>query len=47
MLGICLPFHYHFEIKESCYEIKADTNVTVWKEHIKSSETYVHQLSLV
>lgn len=39
MLGICLPFHYHFEIKESCSEIIVDTNVTVWKELIENSES--------
>lgn len=38
MLGICLPFHYHFEIKESCSEIKAGTNVTGWKELVKNTE---------
>lgn len=40
MLGICLPFHYHFEIKEFCSKIKVDTNVTVWKEFVKNSERY-------
>lgn len=40
MLGICLPFHYHFEIKESRSEIKVDTNVAVWKEFAMNSEKY-------
>lgn len=43
MFGICLPFHYHPEIKESCQKkkkIEADANVRVWKELVKNSERY-------
>lgn len=40
MWGICLPFHYHFEIKECCSKIKAHTNVTIWKELMRSSSRY-------
>lgn len=43
MFGICLPFHYHPEIKESCKKkkkIEADANVRVWKELVKNSERY-------
>ena len=47
MFGICLPFHYHPEIKESCSKkkkkkkkIEADANVRVWKELVKNRERY-------
>lgn len=46
MFGICLLFHYHPEIKESCSKkkkkrkIEADANVRVWKELVKNSERY-------